>query len=503
MKKQTFLVPILFIVSLLLILFISNSWKVFDYPPKSVHQWRQSDCAAYVKTYYGTGSALMQPATYNLAGKNGKVASEFPILYYVAAKIQHLVGAHYWVVRGLTFLCFVIGLIALLAIAKRWIRHPVLVLFPIILLATSPYYYYYAINYLPNIPAISFSFAGLYFFLKFKENRNRLSLLWGTMLFILATALKPTDGGILWLAFVAAVLCTGFSQQKVENKKSILAPVLLASLIIGSCIFAWAKYVNWYNDENGNHQNLIGIYPVWHMDKGLMQYTAKRVLTEWSNVFQQKLVLIFLGFSLLVFVWKWKHLDTFLKWFTLWVILGTFAYSILWFKAYTDHDYYQLPLMLPCVFLSITMLAYFEKNIIPVISDKIRIPAFGVIILLMLAGVYHNRNIQKDRYSNPGYVYVNPAMFEVGPYLKTLGIQQTDAIVCVPDKSPNISLNAIDHYGYTEEFNSTSYNIRTFKAQGAAYLIISDSSYLSNPVYLPFTNKKIGEYRGVYVFDIR
>lgn len=482
-------------------LFVCNSWKVFNYPPKSVHQWRQSDCAAYVKTYYRTGSDLMHPATYNLAGKEGRVISEFPIIYYASAKIQHLTGEYYWVVRGITFLCFVAGLFALLSICTRWIKHPVLVYFPVILLASSPYYYYYAINFLPNIPAISFSLIGLLFFLKYIDNRKASTLVWGTLSFILATALKPTDGGIFWLAFMATIISTG--SVKTTDRKSALAPFVVASFIIGAFIIAWAKYANWYNDQNGNHQNLLGIYPIWDMDHGLMKYTAKRVLFEWSNVYQQKIILGFLGLLLVVFIVKWKQLDTFLKWFTLWTILGAIAYGILWFKAFTDHDYYQLPLMLPAVFLSITMLAYFENNIISKLTPKLKLSSYGLLILLMVIGVYHNRNIQKDRYGKSEYVYINPAIYEIEPYLKTLGIKANDAVVCVPDKSPNISLNAINHYGYSEEFNSDSYNINTFKSQGASYLIISDSSYINKPLYAPFTKKQIGVFNGIYIFDIR
>lgn len=486
----------------LLILLVTNSIKIFDYPPSSVHQWRQSDCAAYVKTFYRTGHNLWNPATYNLAGKEGKVISEFPIIYYISAQIEHICGEHYWVVRGLTFLCYLIGLMALLAIANRWIKNPILLFLPILLFATSPYYYYYALNFLPNVPAISFSLVGLYLYLLYIDKRKNSLLFSGTLFFILSTALKPTDGGLIWLACIACVL---FPFYKNESKRysSIKGPISIAAIIIAGCIFAWAKYVTWYNDQNGNHQNLIGIYPIWDMDPGLIKYTFKRVLTEWSNVFQQKLILAFLSLSLIIYVWKWKQLDFFLKWFTFWLITGVCAYSILWFKAYTDHDYYQLPLTLPALFLSITIISFIETEWLK------NLPKSGIVITniiglaLIAISIFHNRNIQNERYTNPDYVYINPAMFELEPYLKTIGVQTKDAVVCVPDKSPNISLNAINHYGYSEEFNSEAYNIKTFKAQGAAYLIISDSSYLQNPVYLPFLSKPVGRFKGITIFDIR
>src|SRR5690606_34984915 len=132
------------------LLAVNNSWNVLNLHPASVHQWRQSDCAAYVKTFYRNETGLLTPGTYNLAGTHGRVASEFPIIYYVAAKIQTLTGEHYWVVRGLTFLCYTIGLIALLGCISKWIPKRFYAAFSVIILATSPYYYYYALNFLPN-----------------------------------------------------------------------------------------------------------------------------------------------------------------------------------------------------------------------------------------------------------------------------------------------------------------------------------------------------------------
>ena len=161
-KKAYVLFPLL--LSIAFIFVYTNSYRILDYPPSSVHMWRQSDCAASIKTFFRTDNSVFEPATLNLAGKDGRVASEFPIFYYITAKIQHVVGEHYWIIRSMNFLSYLIGLWALVHIIKRWINNKLLTFTLFILLATSPYYYYYAINLLPNVPAISFSFVGLYFF---------------------------------------------------------------------------------------------------------------------------------------------------------------------------------------------------------------------------------------------------------------------------------------------------------------------------------------------------
>jgi len=131
---------LLLLLFLLLTIVAAPFWKIFNYRPYSVHQWRQSDCASYVKTCYRNGIGLFTPGTYYLGSQNGRVISEFPILYFLAAKIEKFTGEHYWVIRGLTFLCYVLGLLALLGCFRRWVLVFHYAVFPVLLLASSPYF---------------------------------------------------------------------------------------------------------------------------------------------------------------------------------------------------------------------------------------------------------------------------------------------------------------------------------------------------------------------------
>jgi hypothetical protein len=500
---EKYLKPILLTFSLIILVIIANSWNIFDSPPHSIHQWRQSDCAAYVKTFYRTGASVFSPATYNLAGKEGRVVSEFPIIYYFAAKIQYIVGEHYWVIRGLTFLCYLLGLYALLACVKRWISDPIYAIFPIVLLASSPYYYYYAVNFLPNVPAISFSFVGLYYYLLYESSKKNTHLVLGTLLFTLATALKPTDGGILWIAyFLTWSIQFAIKAYKKIERPSIF-PILLSSIFIFITIVGWVKYVNWYNDFNGNHQNLIDIFPLWTMDDNLVRYTILRIKTEWNVHFHQKHIVEGLKIACFVYLVLWWWLDKFLRLLTLFLFVGLSIYAVLWFKAFTDHDYYQLIYVVPFVFLVITLMEYWGRIVAPKLPKYGLWASYGILIGVLTLGIYHNKKIQHGRYTNPIFENTNPALFEIEPYLRSIGIKSKDNVVSVPDGSPNISLNAMNQYGYTEIFNTDTYNIYTFKERGAAYLIVNDTSYLKKPLYHPFMKKKIGEYKGIMIFDIR
>jgi hypothetical protein len=128
----------LLICLILLIFFTADGIHVINYPPTSVHQWRQSDCFAYARNYFSKNSGLFEPSFYNLIVTQGRSISELPIYYYVAAKLFHFFGVHYWVLRGLTFLTYIVGLIYLYRCLLFWIKDPIVAMFPVFLLASAP-----------------------------------------------------------------------------------------------------------------------------------------------------------------------------------------------------------------------------------------------------------------------------------------------------------------------------------------------------------------------------
>jgi len=315
--------------------------------------------------------------------------------------------------------------------------------------------------------------------------------------------LKPTDGTLVWFAWlgVAGIHIVFKKKDPLFNVK--LIPIIISTAFIFASIYGWYKFANWYNDTYGNHQNLLGIYPIWDISWNDIGYTITRMTDFWLKGYQQYYIMLFLGLMFITYLIKWKKLDSFLRLFTLFVILGAFAYDILWFKAFAVHDYYHLVNVIPPVFICLSVFEYYERVIAVRINTKLRNTVAIVLALMMVLSIYHNRNIQHERYTDPIFVYINPDLYKVEPYLRKIGVRQQDAVVCVPDPSPNMSLTAISNKGYTESFNGDGYNIINFQKMGAAYLIISDSSYLHKPLYQPFTTKLIGRYNGIYIFDIR
>lgn len=493
---------LILIAFVFLVFLLSDGINVIRMHPASVHSWRQSDCAAYALRYYESNNPLFQPATYFLAGKDGKVISEFPLIYYVGAKICHLTGFHYWVFRGLTFLCYLIGLIYLYKIARIWINNALLALFPVLILSTSPFYYYYAVNFLPNVPAIALSFAGMYYLLRFERTGKYQAIIASTAIFVFTTALKPTDGGLAWLACTGAIMLDALVQGELKARRKIIVGMLISSAIIAAGVYGWYKYAGWYNDQNLNHQNLQGLYPIWDMSKTEIIYTLKdRMYGLWLSSYHNDFVILFTILLLFIYIIRWRSLNHFLRYLTLLSMLGTFAYSLMWFHAFSAHDYYQLIFVIAPTFLYITVLEFISRKVIPGAGKTFRYFFAALLAILVIAGGIQNRDNQVWRYTVPEFNQYNQHMYELEPYLEKWGVKKSDPVFCVPDPSPNISLVAIRHKGYSYQFYE-GYGIEFFRKQGVRYLIVTDSSYYSKPVYKDYTNKLVGTYGGINVYDI-
>ncbi len=474
--------------------------RIIQYPPRTTHIWRQSDCLAYTKTYYQRDLGLFSPTAYNLAGKGGRAAlSEFPILYYISAKLCKFLGFHYWIIRGVTVICFILGLYYLFLSSRLWIKDTLLAVFSVVILASTPFYFYYAINYLPNIPAISFSFAGLYHMLCFRRSGSNRQLAIGTFFFVIAALLKPTDGGLIWLA-CTAVLFTEFVMTKSDRKK--LIPLFISFTAVALCTYSWYLFVRHYNDLYFPNMNAQGIYPVWSMPREQAMHTFLSRFDEWywKNFQHLSLHLLWFAFTI-IYIIRWRKLDRFLRLFTLWLILGVLAYSALWLDAFLIHDYYELIYTIPVVFISITVIASFSGQFAQM-NGKLQYATYALLLAFMTISTYHNQAIQLERYDDSGISVSNPAIFEVEPYLRKIGISEMDSVFSVPDTSPNISLAAFGNPGYTSDYYKGLFTVPFCREHGIKYMIIADQNYIDKPEYKPYTTKLIGEFKGISIYDI-
>ncbi|MFK7920436.1 MAG: hypothetical protein AB8H47_00690 [Bacteroidia bacterium] len=102
----------------------------------------------------------------------------------------------------------------------------------------------------------------------------------------------------------------------------------------------------------------------------------------------------------------------------------------------------------------------------------------------------------------------HPAFYDQGlqNFLLEAGVGIDDAVVSVPDFSPNNTLYLMNRRGWTNaNFGPTEpHKMDQWIKKGLAdFLIIADSSLLNEPDWQWYLRSPQGYYKGIYVYDIR
>lgn len=497
-----------FSMYIIVLLLASSTHKTIFLRPQSVHQWRQADCASQSLNYHQNDISLWTPQLHNQAGKNGYAAAELPILYYITAKLYDTFGFHEYLHRGLHLLIAIISWWFLFRIGAMLIGNEYLALFPVIIFSTTPFYYYYANNFLPNVPAVGFVIIGWYAFFRYAQSQpQQVKWLYIMGAFMALASLVKASEAISFVAIICLVIIGQFPFKWASNiklpKKHILHFILICFVVIGLA-YSWYSYARYFNGINGNRQSLIGIYPMWEMNDEEWKLTHWMVKKVWSSHFHHTVIINFTVVTGLLFFLFWNKLHKQLKWITLILLLGVAAYSVLFLKAFALHDYYFLSILVYPVFLLITMSEllwrWMKEQNHYIIHWGVGITLTGLSIL----AIYQNSHIQWLRYNEKQFMSdLPPGSYQLEPYLRSLGISRTDKVVSLKDRSPNITLYLMNNPGYTQAFIGNDINIKHMQNLGTEYLIINDSSYLQKESIQPFLNKKIGYHKGVWIFDIR
>ncbi len=492
-----------FWIFMIILLYSSNVQETIFLRPQSVHVWRQTDCTAQSLNFHQNKSSFWTPQVHNQAGTNGFAVSEFPLIYYVVGRLYDFFGFHESLHRGTNLLITILGFWCLYLFCIKFMGDPWVALFPVVFLATSPYFFFYANNFLPNVPAIAVALMGWYAFARYWHYGQNKWLAFMAVLFLLSNLLKISEG----ISFITILCLFGLSlikkslfKERPPARLNLVLVAVTSGIVIGLTAW-WYLYARAFNAMHGNKGSLLGILPIWVMtdeDWKLMDYM---VFDVWWTHYHHPWITYLVGALSLLFLLFWRRLDPVLKWATLFLFAGSLAYTLLWFKAMHMHDYYTLTQLIYPLFLMITMVEFGWRSVrdTPWLKYGLATLLIGVSIL----GTVNNARVQKDRYSDPKYGSVLPrSLHHIEPYLDSIGVKRTDLVVSLPDQSPNISLYLMNRPGYSEAFFGRDFPMDWYAKKGARYLILNDSSYLEKENYQPFYEKQIGHYEGILIFDI-
>jgi len=466
--------------------------------PHGIHIWRQCDCAQFALNYYTESMNFFEPRLSWCTGNDGKMGSEFPIIYYSAALLYKVFGVHDYFIRFINLLFFFIGLFYLFKAISLFLEDEFYGLILALMAFTSPILIDYANNFLPDVPAISLSFIGIYYFLSF-HNQNKSRELWkATFFFALAGLIKVT-ALMSFLAIIGTMLLVFFFKLNkreepvwLEHKKTLLAFIFLPLLISA----VWIVYIKQYNLANNNTYFLTTILPIWNLDAVDIQLIAGRFEHYWLREFIYRDFTNTMPFVFLLCLFiPYRKNASVVIWLCMLIAAGA-IYLLLFFTQFTVHDYYLICLIpIPIAICAVFLLrvkkwkpAFFKSKVVKVL-----------LLVLFIVMIHHGRRLNTIREKNESWSYYsNSDFYKLETNINRLGIKPADKIISIGDGSTGESLYLLKRRGWTSlaltQPKATETDIENCKAMGAKYVVISDSGderitpeaknmYLKNELY--------------------
>lgn len=515
MKKllSTYKFPLYFVTLVVSLCLFYGYLKIFEYTPRSTHQWRQADSASLVLNYYQDGLNFFKPRMHFIMGGEGYVtgAGEAPIFYYVAAVFYKIFGPQEGIYRLLSLLTFLLGLFLICKIialeASDWFS-------PVILagvVMTSPVIAFYSFNFTPNIPAQGLAMIGIWFFYRFYRDQQLRFFYWSMFFYTLAGLIKIS--ALMSFAVILGIytldilgLFHFLHAKRIFDKAWRFLP---GFLMVFGAIFLWKLWADHYNEMHKTSYFLSKTRPYWSIDAAEQNRIFQRIDTVWFSSYLHLYTfraLVTLG--LLILLTPRRHAAVLYLSF-LALLLGCFAFFMLWFRQFDGHDYYVIEMiLLPIIIMGIFIL-FLKKYLPKVLSNWIfRLALLGVVLF----NAHYAKGVLDFRYDqkNVFMSYFNPDLYkteELHAFLKNLGIEYPDKVVSAPDTSPNNTLYHYNLLGWTELYLGGELygdRVKQCARAGAKYLLIHNKKYLEKENLQEVFTYPMGNFNNsIFVFDIR
>ena len=498
---------------------------VMEKGPLNTHLWRQADCLSLTYHFY-EGNNLLTPEMHIQLGDEdttGKSAGEFPILYYAVGNIWKMTGVSHLTYRLFYLFILLGGLycfyksVLILFGSRFW------AFFLSLMLYTSPVYIVYGVSFLTDVPAISFVFVALFFFLKSRVNGDSRSFFIAMAFFALAGLLKVSS--LIAFVFLGFIFLLELLPVKSLGNKKLFTHKPYEWLGFGLAlvaIFSWYLYAHNYNEIHGFKYTFNDIHPYWLMGPEQVQEVFEKIKlliipVLFSLPFLIVLILMAFG-NLLLF----KKIPLFAYLAHVVVGVGGVMYFMLWAPLMGVHDYYYAALLI--LFLSIVLpFVWYVKT---KHSSTFNNEYIQMALILFLGynfmyslNTTKLKTVSMEERAYPGVwndefkgmmLWVNWDMkenwyryYNMRDYIRTIGIQPEDRVICLPDQSFNATLYLLNQKGWTNflKYKETS-EIDYLIEMGAKYLFIGQPEFLEKEFLAPFLTHPIGEFNGVKIFKL-
>lgn len=513
-----FLVIILF----LLVFQLADFFKVFELPPRSLHQWRQCDGYSMAVNYYHENTPLLEPKVHFTGNREGKAVGEFPILYFVDAKLWQFFGTpSILVARLFHFSFFFLAITLLFRGISSFTNSRLTAFLTTLTLLVSPIILFYSNTTTPTIPAFSLIIMGWFFLYSYYLNQKYKWIILAICAFSFAGLLRVSML-IGLFAFAGAWLLMWLKKENRPLLQFKFWQVALITLIPVFIAIVWINFSKAYNLREASGLFLAQPLPYWKTENPaeIWDSFVMRIIPDIFSTW----VLIFVLLALFIVLLNIRRLNRFLVYVLLFLLLQIGLYFILFFANFHVHDYYMIEFYQLIPIVALLFYEWFKNRTFP---KPIKIITSVLICLILGQGLLYTSTKTRIKYNKKIYglttLFLNEKEiglwkwmhfiydeemidFEtVTPSLREYGIKRTDRTVVISDESPNISLSLMDQKGISDSRNfenNIPIHIERWKNARVKYAVVNYPSKVIKQFEENGFFEKVGSYKHLTFYRI-
>ena len=454
------------------------------------------DSFAFSEYYFLNGNKLFSPGNLNLQSIDGRCASEFPIVYYIASLTYSIFGLNFVSLKIITLLLLFFGFLfcikTILLLSNELLTSFILGS----LFFSSTVILYYGSLYLPDVHAFSLCLISFYFFISYTKTLKGSDLIFLYLFITLATLLKASFYYYNCVFFLLLVFLSKSLNVKI-NKNVIY--FILSTVIIA----AWYFFVRKYNELNFAYYYTTKPRPFWEYSHDKILQTFYSISVYWYSKYYFQSTFHFFYSAVLIYIFFIKKLKLEL-WLILLLAVFSGIYFCLFLIQFIDHDYYFIALI-PSI---IAIVSVSFVNIRKRFKNKILDYSLTVFILILtlLSLNYAKLNLHR-RYTNnlDSYSIVRYQLNKAEDFLDAMKIAESSKFLVIGDRSQNGSLVLLNRFGWTyANFHTDSSSIKSNLSM-ADYLVVLKPSENRVPqdILDGLKNCDRFSYNSNYIFSLK
>ncbi len=460
-------------------------FRIFSTDIVGPHAWRQTATQITIDCFFEEDNNILHPKIYARGTGDGIRLAEFPLMQWTVAQTYYIIGQSIFATR---VVCFAIGLFAILGfymLLKLLTRNKYVVISGAVLFSSSPLFYYYMINPLPDLLALCAAVWSMYFYLKAAHASKPYLYYLGTAALSIAILCK-----LPYIIFAGVPLGILINVVREKQNRAHIVTLLLSGLLVTPAVLWYAKVLpqmTWNPAMAGIFSDTKEGHPLLESLTGNLISLLPELYLNYAAV-----PLFLVGLFILV-KQRMKLLRRHLP-FTITGILTLlyFFYEINLIS--TVHDYYMLP-FLPLLFL---IAARGFQELLESKSKAIRIACIVMVLATPITAYLRidtRWNTQGPGFPSDWLTYRNE--------LRT-AVPDSSLVIMGSDMTQCIMPYYMHKRGWTYvDYELTKENLELYVRQGAEYLYTDCTRTLQDTTLHPLLGEEIKVCGSVHVFSLK